>query len=63
MVSGNSGIGTREENGVGIRGVEEVEGDMAISVDTKSVLSVPKSWECNAEGDEKGLGKWELWEC
>ena len=43
MVRGNSGIGTREENGVGIKGVEEVEGDMAISVDTKSVLSVPKS--------------------
>ena len=42
-MSGNSRIGTKEENEVGIRGVEEVEGDMTISVDTKSVLSVPKS--------------------
>ena len=42
-MSGNLGIGIREEGGVGIRGVGEVEGDMAISMDIKSVLSVPKS--------------------
>ena len=42
-MSGKAGIGIGEEGGVGIGGVKEVEGDMAISLDTKSVMLVPNS--------------------